>query len=72
MGRSPQLPGAFFYIRRRQAKVNRGACFTYKLASGVRFYMYREKWGSRYNSPDLRGYGPHPGVLPGGKKSALT
>jgi len=69
MGRSHQLSGAFFYIRRRQAKVNQGACFAYKLASGVRFYMYREKWGSRYGSADLGGYRPHSGMLQGVKNS---
>jgi hypothetical protein len=46
MGRSRQLPGASFCIRSQQAKANKclSAC---RLASGICYYMYREKWGSR-------------------------
>ena len=72
MGRSRQLPGAFFYIRQRQAKVNKCLSFACKLASGVRYYTYREKWGSRYDSAGLREYGPHAAGLQGAKGFALT
>ena len=66
-GQSHRLPGVFFCIRPQQAKANERLYFAGKLASGVRYYMYREKWGSRYGSTDLHECGPHPVVLQGAK-----
>ena len=69
-GRSLQLPGASFCIRQQQAKANKRLSFCWH--TGIRYYMYRKKWGSRHDSIDLGGCEPRSGVLQGAKGLALA
>ena len=73
MVRSRQLAEASCYMQPRQA--NERLSFACKLANGIRYYMYGEKWGSRYDYIDLRGYTSqwsHPTVHQNTKDFALT